>query len=226
MRLAEGRVENAACPQMQSSFSKTAPTFAIMRSLGMPLFAGLVMSSSAFSATQAPSNAMHARRSLVEGAIAAAPAVALAARRPTIRSVSRLAPVQMGFFGLGGPELGVIALVALFILGPDKLNAFAKDLGKATPGLKEVANEAMDGFKESSAEAMNDLKENPALAEFKDTATAGLKEVSAVALKEVKEVVGAVAEGAAQAEAPSGTADASTGTGNNAGADKAVKPQE
>jgi len=197
-----------------------------MRSLSLALLAGLVMSSSAFSATQPPSSAMRVRRSFVEGAIAAAPAVALAARRPTIRSVSRLAPVQMGLFGLGGPEIGVIAVVVLFILGPDKLNALAKDLGKATPGLKEVANEAMDGFKESSAEAMNDLKENPTLAEFKDTATAGLKDVSAVALKEVKEVVGAVAEGAAQAEVPSGTADASTGTGNNAGAAKAATPQE
>ena len=199
----------------------------------MMLYLSLLSSSSAFSATQAPPSAMRARRSLVEGAIAAAPAVAPAARRkicsrPTNRSFSRLAPGPMGIFGLGAPEIGVIALVVLFIVGPDKLGVLAKDLGKATPGLKEVAAEAMDDFKESSADQLNDLKESsaPALTDFKDAATAGFKEVSAVALKEVKEVVVAVAEGAAQAEVPSGTADASTGTGSKAEAEKAVKSQE
>ena len=204
-----------------------------MRSLRMPLLAGLLVSCSAFSATQVPSSVMRARRSLVEGAIAAAPAAAPAARRParrTHRSFSRLAPVQMGLFGLGAPEIAVIALVGLFIVGPDKLGALAKDLGKATPGLKEVASEAVDDFKEVAAGAVDELKESsaPALAEFKDAvaapALAGLKDVSAVALKEVKEVVVAVAEGAAQAEVPSGTADASTGTGNKAV--EAVKAQE
>ena len=46
--------------------------------------------------------------------------------------------VQMGLFGLGTPELAVIAGVALLILGPDQLKNIAKDLGKVSAELKQV----------------------------------------------------------------------------------------
>ena len=36
---------------------------------------------------------------------------------------------QMGLFGLGWAELGVIGLLAIFIFGPEKLAPLAKDLG-------------------------------------------------------------------------------------------------
>ena len=41
------------------------------------------------------------------------------------------APVQMGLFGLGYPELAVIGLVGIVLLGPERLVPMAKDLGSA-----------------------------------------------------------------------------------------------
>ena len=40
-------------------------------------------------------------------------------------------PVQMGLFGLGYPELAVIGLVGIVLLGPERLVPMAKDLGSA-----------------------------------------------------------------------------------------------
>ena len=133
-----------------------------MRSLRL-LLAGLVASSSAFSFTQAPLKRAWTRD--------VAPAVTLAPHRPP-RS-SRLAPVQMGLFGLGGPEIAVIGVVVLFVLGPDKLKDLAKEAGKALPELKEVSAEALEGFKGASAEAAKDFKDAavPALQELKEAAT-------------------------------------------------------
>ena len=163
--------------------------------LRLQLLAGLVVSSSAFSCTPAPSSATLAQRTTS--------AVALPITRPVHR-VSRLATVQMGLFGLGAPELAVIGLVALVIVGPDQLKVFAKDLGKMTPELKEVAAEAAESFKESSGEALKDVKENaaPALAEFKDAVSPGLEELKDSALKEAMEVAGSFQEGASKAVAP------------------------
>jgi len=174
-----------------------------MQSLRLQLLAGLVVSSSAFSCTLAPSIATTPARA---GAVA--PAVALA----PMNRVSRLATAQMGLFGLGGPELAVIGLVALFIVGPDQLKVLAKDLGKATPQLKEVAGEALEGFKETSVETLKEAKEvaTPALTELKEAATPALQGLTESALKEAKEVAAAVAEGARDAEVPSGTAAVST----------------
>ena len=41
------------------------------------------------------------------------------------------APAQMGLFGLGYPELAVIGLVGIVLLGPERLVPMAKDLGSA-----------------------------------------------------------------------------------------------
>ena len=35
----------------------------------------------------------------------------------------------MGLFGLGWAEIGVIGVLALFLLGPDRLIPYAKELG-------------------------------------------------------------------------------------------------
>eukprot|EP00965_Chrysotila_dentata_P170455 5626674-Pleurochrysis_carterae.AAC.1 len=42
----------------------------------------------------------------------------------------RTEAAQMGLFGLGWAELGIIGVIALFIFGPEKLAPFAKELGK------------------------------------------------------------------------------------------------
>lgn len=44
-------------------------------------------------------------------------------------------------FGLGGPEVAIIAVAAAFLLGPSKLAEFSKDLGKVAGELKEVPKE-------------------------------------------------------------------------------------
>lgn len=51
-------------------------------------------------------------------------------------AVCRVAPaVEMGLFGLGWAELGVIGVIVLFVLGPDKLVPYAKNLGDHRPQL-------------------------------------------------------------------------------------------
>ena len=66
---------------------------------------------------------------------------------------SRLAEVQMGLFGLGLPEIGVIALVVLFVVGPDRLAPYAKQLGSSAGGLKEITDSFSEGLKEGAVNA-------------------------------------------------------------------------
>ena len=63
---------------------------------------------------------------------AAVPSLPVAAvpRPQQLAVVSRGRAVQMGLFGLGWAEIGVIGLIALFFFGPEKLAPLAKDLGK------------------------------------------------------------------------------------------------
>mmetsp|Transcript_1343 Transcript_1343/g.4144 ORF Transcript_1343/g.4144 Transcript_1343/m.4144 type:complete len:134 (-) Transcript_1343:302-703(-) len=69
---------------------------------------------------------------------------------------SRSPAPAMGLFGLGWPELGVIGVAGLFLFGPERLAGLAKDLGKQSAGLKEVAESFQEGMAE--AEAMPNLK--------------------------------------------------------------------
>ncbi|TFJ80444.1 hypothetical protein NSK_008185 [Nannochloropsis salina CCMP1776] len=52
-----------------------------------------------------------------------------------------------GIFGLGTPELVVIALVAGIVLGPDKIVDLARGVGKAAGELKAVPQEFEKGLK-------------------------------------------------------------------------------
>lgn len=91
------------------------------------------------------------------------PACAVASQTPvpiampplTARSPHRrLAPaVEMGLFGLGWAELGVIGVIVLFVLGPDKLAPYAKGLGKSASGLKEVTDSFAEGMAEGNVNA-------------------------------------------------------------------------
>merc|ERR1719327_582401 len=84
-------------------------------------------------------------------AAAAATAAAAAASAPTVlrphAAPPRAAPgaVQMGLFGLGYPELAVIGLVGIVLLGPERLVPMARDLGKSASGLKEVSDSMAEG---------------------------------------------------------------------------------
>ena len=66
---------------------------------------------------------------------------------------SRSPAPAMGLFGLGWPELGVIGVAGLFLFGPERLAGLAKDLGKQSAGLKEVAESFQEGCAYSGADS-------------------------------------------------------------------------
>ncbi|MBD2596133.1 twin-arginine translocase TatA/TatE family subunit [Nostoc spongiaeforme FACHB-130] len=47
-------------------------------------------------------------------------------------------------FGLGWPEVGIIAIVALLIFGPKKIPELGNALGKTLRGFKEELNNSND----------------------------------------------------------------------------------
>ena len=44
----------------------------------------------------------------------------------------------MGLFGLGTPEIAIIAAVGLLVLGPEQVKKLAKDVGKVSAELKQA----------------------------------------------------------------------------------------
>jgi sec-independent protein translocase protein TatA len=70
------------------------------------------------------------------------------------RQRKSMAQVQtMGLFGLGPAEIGIIAVAAAFLLGPEKLASLGKDAGKIAGELKEVPKEFQKGLEEGEAAA-------------------------------------------------------------------------
>lgn len=63
-----------------------------------------------------------------------------------------MASPQMGLFGLGTPEIAVIAGIALLVLGPDQVKKLAKDVGKVSAELKQVPEEFNKGIEVGTAE--------------------------------------------------------------------------
>lgn len=59
----------------------------------------------------------------------------------------------MGLFGLGFPELVVIAGVGIFIFGPSKISELGKDLGGVAGGVKKATAEFKEAMEESLKEA-------------------------------------------------------------------------
>ena len=84
----------------------------------------------ATAAAFAPPATLPALASARRPAMATPPAVAAAPRRQPRGVVrQRTSAVQMGMFGLGWAEIGVIGVIALLFFGPEKLAPMAKDLG-------------------------------------------------------------------------------------------------
>ena len=61
-------------------------------------------------------------------------------------------------FGVGLPELTVIALVAVFVFGPDKLPEFAKQAGAFLRKARSLANSARDDLRSELGPEFADLE--------------------------------------------------------------------
>jgi sec-independent protein translocase protein TatB len=60
-------------------------------------------------------------------------------------------------FGVGLPELAVIAFVAILVFGPEKLPDFARQAGRMARKVREFANEARDELREELGPEYADL---------------------------------------------------------------------
>ena len=60
-------------------------------------------------------------------------------------------------FGVGLPELAVIAFVAIIVFGPDKLPEFARQAGRMVRKMREFANDARDELREELGPEFADL---------------------------------------------------------------------
>src|SRR3954467_8432668 len=60
-------------------------------------------------------------------------------------------------FGVGLPELAVIAFVAVLVFGPDKLPEFARQAGRMARQVKNFANQARDELRDELGPEFADL---------------------------------------------------------------------
>jgi sec-independent protein translocase protein TatB len=60
-------------------------------------------------------------------------------------------------FGVGLPELAVIAFVAVLVFGPDKLPEFARQAGRMARQIKNFANQARDELRDELGPEFADL---------------------------------------------------------------------
>ena len=104
-------------------------------------------------------------------------------------------------FGIGMPELIIIMVIALIVIGPQKLPELAKSLGK---GLAEF-KKATDDFKQSIDTETRSAEEKEHLAKLAEAKAAA----EAERLRETEELRAKV-EGTAEAAQPSAAAHAET----------------
>jgi len=79
------------------------------------------------------------------------------AASPSRQLSVRIVGPQMGMFGLGTPELAVIGVVVMFVLGPDQMKSMAKEVAKVGVQLKQVPEEFNKGIEDGKQLAASEL---------------------------------------------------------------------
>ena len=93
------------------------------------------------------------RLSSVYSSVATSPVAA----RPSRQLSARIVSPQMGMFGLGTPELAVIGVVVMFVLGPDQMKSMAKEVARVGVQLKQVPEEFNKGIEDGKQLAASEL---------------------------------------------------------------------
>lgn len=84
-------------------------------------------------------------------------------------------------FGIGMPELIVIMVIALIVIGPSKLPELAKSLGKGLAEFKKASNEFQRSIQEEANKAEvegNQPENSPATGDTSTTAAVKSEETS------------------------------------------------
>lgn len=78
--------------------------------------------------------------------------------RVSVPPQRRPSSLQMGLFGLGLPEVAVIAGIGILVFGPSKIAELGKDLGGVAGSVKKATSEFQDAMSESLAEADREIE--------------------------------------------------------------------
>ncbi|MFH1139855.1 MAG: Sec-independent protein translocase protein TatB [Pseudomonadota bacterium] len=109
-------------------------------------------------------------------------------------------------FGIGLPELLIILVIALVVLGPDKLPDLARAIGRGVGEFRKATDELKASF-----DADDDLREiKKSLTQAKQEMTGMVREAAQGA--KVDDLAKAMAEGALFPGQDAGAVDAATGT--------------
>lgn len=74
-------------------------------------------------------------------------------------------------FGLGLPEIIIILIVALLVVGPTKLPELARSLGRAFNDFRRMADDVKDTFNEEVVKEVEDIKKIDVMGETDHAAT-------------------------------------------------------
>lgn len=90
----------------------------------------------------------------------------------------------MDFFGIGTPELILVLIVLLIIVGPARLPEIASTIGRSVRKLKEATTELTNDFKEMADEVTDTGKEVDSNVNTAGELTEGIRDVA----KEIEDV--------------------------------------